>query len=328
MAVKDIETLATDNQHQLEMLQVMRSEPCRSEIKSITDNWPQLVMGIKHFDVTADKLSYISHVAAEVRHQKLLETLQLMRGVMPTSQSPDQPMFSVGLGLSVDKLTQVIGQMTNITSSLHYECPLLNKLNEATQADLGAATMGVVMFSGLARGVEGISLNIFDLDIDASDASDPVKGVDTAITVTAADPATLVQTLQMMPQLAMLAELPLDGTEISLNAMLPVPMPPGVELKAAVKENNIVLFSGGKAADFIKRLGSNNEPGFFRTMVDTRKIIDKVTSAMNMLGQNSEEINAAMKYLESYPKGTIDYNVDFTNNGIELEATADVAVPE
>jgi hypothetical protein len=327
-AIKDIEALAKDKQDQLAMLQVMRSEPCRSEIKSISDNWPQLVMGARQFDVDGDQLSYVSHAAAEVRHEKLLETLQLMRGVMPASQSPEQPMFSMGLGISVDRLTQVIGQMTSIIASLSYECPLLNKLNEASQADLSAASMGMVMFGGLARGVEGISLNIFDLDIDTSGSSDPIKGVDTAVTITAVDPALLVQTLQMMPQLAMLAELPLDGTEISLNSMLPVPMPPGVEFKAAVKENNIVLFSGGKAADFISRLGSNNEPGFFRTMVDTRKIIDKVTSVMDMLGQDSDEVDAAMKYMESYPKGTIEYGVDFTGNGIELEATAVVAVPE
>lgn len=184
------------------------------------------------------------------------------------------------------------------------------------------------MFGGLARGVEGVSLNIFDLEIDPSGSSDPIKGVDTAITITAADPQVLVQTLQMMPQLSMLAELPLDGTEISLNSMLPVPMPPGVEFKAAIKEKNVVLFSGSKATDFISRLGSNNEPGFFRTLIDTRKVIDKATSAMKMFGQESEEVEGMMKYLESYPKGTIDYKLDFTDNGIELSATAVVAVPE
>ncbi len=328
-AMQDIQALAKgDKQEQLAMLQTMRTEPCKAEIKSLSDNWPMIVMGAREFDVDGDELSYISHAAAEVGHEKLLETLQLTRGVLPASQSSEQPMFSMGLGVSVDRLTQVIGQMTNIIASMSYECPLLSELNKASQSDLSAASMGVVMFGGLARGVEGVSLNIFDLDIDTSGSSDPIKGVDTAVTITAADPQVLVQTLQMMPQLGMLAELPLDGTEISLNSMLPVPMPPGVEFKAAVKEKNIVLFSGGRAADFISRLGSNNEAGFFHTMIDTRKIIDKVTSVMGMLGQDSDEIDAAMKYLDSYPKGTIDYDLDFTDNGIELEATAVVAVPE
>ncbi len=324
--IKDFEALAKPEQ--LAILEGLRSEPCRAEIKSISDNWPMFVMGAREFDVDGDQLRYVSHGAAEIGHSDLLDTLKLIRGVLPASQSAEQPMFSMGLGLTVDRLTQIIGQMTNIISSMTYQCPMLSQLNQMSQADHSAASMGVVMFGGLARGVEGVSLNIFDLEIDPSGSSDPIKGVDTAITITAADPQVLVQTLQMMPQLSMLGELPLDGTEISLNSMLPVPMPPGVEFKAAIKEKNVVLFSGSKAADFISRLGSNNEPGFFRTLIDTRKVIDKATSAMKMFGQESEEVEGMMKYLESYPKGTIDYKLDFTDNGIELSATAVVAVPE
>jgi hypothetical protein len=46
-----------------------------------------------------------------------------------------------------------------------------------------------------------------------------------------------------------------------------------------------------------------------------------------MIGQESDELDSAVEYMKRYPKGTIDYSVDFTDNGIELLSTAVVKRP-
>ncbi len=321
-ASKDIAALNESDADSRAFFEMMQSEPCRGEINSVSDNWPMVVMGLQDMNVSEDEISYVSHMATEIGHTQLKETLKLVRGVLPASQSAAKALISIGLGISVDSLTQFVGQLTGLLTSIKYECELLTDLNKLATADLSAASMGVVMFGGMARGVEGVSFNIFDIIFSDDGGSDPIKGADLALVLNAKDPQVLVQTLQMMPQLGILSQLPLDGSEISLNDMLPVPVPEGVELKAAVKDKNIVIFGGEKASEYVGRLAGNGEGGFFRAQIDTANIIDKVTSVMQMMGQSSEQLEDTMAYMKGYPKGTIDYTVDFTDNGIELLSTA------
>lgn len=326
-ASKDITELFGDDIDRMSRLALMRSEPCRAEINALAANWPMAVLGVHELDASDDEIRYVTHMATEVGHTALKDTLKLLRGVLPASQSAAKPLFSLGLGLSVDNLTQFISQMTGILTGVQHDCPLLRDLNRLSSTDLSAASMGVVMFGGLARGVEGIAVNLFDMEFSTEDSADPIKAADMAVVVNAKDPALLVQTLQMMPQLGMLTELPLDGTEISLNSMLPIPVPDGVELKAAVKDKNIVIFGGEKAAEYIGRLDNSSRGGFLYTHIDTASLIERATSVIQMIGQESDELDSAVEYMKRYPKGTIDYSVDFTDNGIELLSTAVVKRP-
>ena len=229
-------------------------------------------------------------------------------------------MVSIGLGVTVDKLAQAVGQFSQLLSSMKYQCSMLSGLNNMARTDLGAASMGVVMFGGLARGVQGIALNLFDIEVNSKSPAQPLNSIDTALAVSAQDPALLVQTLKMMPQLGVLAELPLDGSELLLNPMLPVPVPDNIQIKAAIKGKNIVIYSGEKGTDYASRLGGSDAEGFLTTQLDTRQILGKVVSVMEMTGQNTEEMTDILKMIESYPQGNIRYQLDFTEQGIELSA--------
>ncbi|MEM7260170.1 MAG: hypothetical protein AAF404_22575, partial [Pseudomonadota bacterium] len=158
-AAKDIAALSADEASTQARFSMMRSEPCRAEINSLAANWPMIVMGIRELDYNNEELRYVTHAAGEIGHTQLKDTLQLLRGVLPTSQSATQPLLSLGLGLSVDNLTQFMGQMTGLLTAVNYQCPMLSELNNMSSADLSAASMGVVMFGGLARGVEGVRLS-------------------------------------------------------------------------------------------------------------------------------------------------------------------------
>ena len=295
----------------------LRSEPCKAEITQLVSNWPMVVGGYRNFEVSEKQINFDTHMAVVLGHEKLKETLKLFRGLMPSSQSSSKPMLSLGLGLTVDNLAQALGQLSEMTGSIRYQCQALYPLNSIAARDLGVVSMGVVMFGGLARGVRGVSVSIFDADIDPAQGLSAVKGIDSAIAITADDPAMLVGTLRMLPQFGVLADLPLDGSEIDVTSAFPLPLPAGVQIKAAMKGNNVVLFSGEKSTDFASRLAQNQSEGFFLGKANTRLILDKLTASLANEGdvEGREQI---MEILDQYLQGELSYSLDFTDNGVEV----------
>jgi len=157
----------------------------------------------------------------------------------------------------------------------------------------------------------------------------PVNNVDAAIAIAADDPATLISTLRVIPQMGMLAELPLDGTPLSLNDVVPVPMPDGVEIFAAVKGKNIVMYSGEKGADFSNRISGEGKEGFFTTNVNTKKLMGMAETMSGDLAAELKEDEAMIReMIESYPVGTLSYQLDFTDKGIELESVVETERPQ
>ena len=124
-----------------------------------------------------------------------------------------------------------------------------------------------------------------------------------------------------------MSDLPTDGTAMSLNDLLSVPVPDGVELFAAVKGKNVVIYTGEKATDFANRVGGSGNEGFRFTTINTEKILDKLSSVADALPaelSDDENIDSAMQLLEGYPRGSVSYKIDFTDKGIEVESASDI----
>jgi hypothetical protein len=298
-------------------LEQMRSEPCRTEVTQLVSNWPRTVAGYRQFDISDKQVEFNSHAAVVIAHEKLRETLKLFRGLLPSSQSSNEPMLSLGLGLTVDNLAQALGQLNEMAATVRYQCQALYPLNSLAASDLSAVSMGVVMFGGMARGVRGMSVNIFDADVDPAAGVSAVKAIDTAIAVSADDPAMLLGTLKMLPQFGAVGDLPVDGSEVDVTHAFPLPLPEGTEIKAAMKGNNIVLYSGEKSTDFANRLAQNETEGFLRGTANTKLILEKLTSSLANVGdeKNREQITGI---LDRYLQGELMYSLEFTDNGIEI----------
>jgi len=264
---------------------------------------------------------------SEFIHELLRESLKLFTGAIPVSQSASQAMVSFGVGIDVDKLPQAVGQVTELLSGIGYECELLAPLNELQQADLSSASMGVMMVSGMASGVKGIVVNMYDAEIDPSGPV-PVSSVDSAIAIAAEDPQSLITALRSLPPTQALGELPLDGTPMPINDLIPMPLPEGVELFAAVKGKNIVIFGGEQATDFVNRIGANTKELFLSIDVDSGKFVEKfqqIQAAMPDLAEDMD-INEMTGILENYPVGVAGYSLNFTDKGIEFEQYADMVL--
>ena len=306
--------------------EALATDPCKAEIRQFAEHMPMVVSGNRRFEVSDESLNYDSHFAVVLNNEPLRDTLKLLRGAIPASQSGSEAMLSMGLGLDVDTAPQLSAQLTEIISSINYECEVFEGINDLAKTDVSSLSLGALMFGGMARGVKGINLNIYDGDIDAN-AAIPVKGIDGAIAIAAEDPAALLQTLRILPQMSMFSDLPLDGTPLMLNDRIPVPLPEGAEIFAAVKDKNIVLFSGAEAEDYANRLGGNGEEGFIFSTVNTSKLISKLKQVVEQLpqrSQDSKQLDQVEKFMQSYPIGNISYKIDFTDRGIEMESVGQI----
>lgn len=328
-AAKQLQLFSAEDAKAQSELRVFAQEPCRSEVRQIAANWPMMVSGNRRFEVNDEIINVDTHFAMLLENKALRDTLKLVRGIVPVSQSSSDAMLSLGLGLNVDTTPQFAAQLTEFVSAVSYECEPLLGLNKINETDISALSMGAMMFSGMARGVKGLSVNVYDTEIDA-ESDIPVKNVDAAIAIAAEDPATLVQTLQMLPQMNMLSGLPLDGTPVLLNDLLPVPMPDGVEMFAAVKDKSIVFYSGTQASDFAGRLGGNGDEGFFIASFNGKKFVEKLDAVAEQLPEDvrkEEELDKIVEFVKVYPIGQIMYKMDFTDNGIEFESVSEIERP-
>lgn len=328
-AAKQLQAFSAEDAKAQSELRVFAQEPCRSEVRQIAANWPMMVSGNRRFEVNDEIINVDTHFAMLLENKALRDTLKLVRGIVPVSQSSSDAMLSLGLGLNVDTTPQFAAQLTEFVSAVSYECEPLLGLNKINETDISALSMGAMMFSGMARGVKGLSVNVYDTEIDV-ESDIPVKNVDAAIAIAAEDPATLVQTLQMLPQMNMLSGLPLDGTPVLLNDLLPVPMPDGVEMFAAVKDKSIVFYSGTQASDFAGRLGGNGDEGFFIASFNGKKFVEKLDAVAEQLPEDvrkEEELDKLVELAKAYPIGQIMYKMDFTDNGIEFESVSEIERP-
>lgn len=326
LAAEQLQAMAATDRFMQRDLESIAAEPCRSEIRGLAANWPMMVSGNRRFEVDDKTINFDSHFAMLMENESLRDTLKLLRGVVPVSQSNSDALLSFGLGLDLDTAPQLATQLTEFISSVSYECESLQSLNKISETDISTLSMGAVMVGGMARGVKGFSVNVYDTDVDLAGGM-PVENLDAAIAIAAEDPEILLQTLQFLPQMNILADLPRDGTAVSLNDLLPVPVPPGIEIFAAVKEKSIVFFSGENAKDFAGRLGGNGEEGFIISSMNTESIIQKINDVVENLPESmreEESTDQVLGYLQTYPVGNLSYKIDFTDKGIELDSVYEI----
>jgi len=165
-AAQQIKSLMVSNADMEEQLSALATEPCKSEIRQLAASMPMMVTGNRRFEVTEDRVAIDAHFAMLLENEEVRNTLKLLRGVVPESQSGSSAMLSFGMGFDVDSLPQLASKLTELVSSLNYTCEPLSFVNKVAGEDMSAVGMGAMMFSGMARGVKGISLNLYDVNVN------------------------------------------------------------------------------------------------------------------------------------------------------------------
>uniref|UniRef100_UPI004056B5B0 hypothetical protein n=1 Tax=Candidatus Electronema sp. TaxID=2698783 RepID=UPI004056B5B0 len=306
----------------VQQLNELQSEGCRSDVQAIAAKWPQSFFGYTSFDLKAQPARLDSLMVMESTDQPLLDGLKSLRGFVPeyTKAAFAPAVASFAVGLSVENVGPfLVKQWTEFTQK-PYNCVPLKEMQAQAKANNPAA---VGMMTGMAAGVRGLAFSLVSLKLEQTAAgADPApKEVDAVVSLSAKDPAALVQTASaMLPQLAAL-QIPADGSSVALPLPLQLPFTP----MAAINGSHLTVYAGKQGELIAKELGKSqleSSQGIMAAAVDYGKYYSLLSDAMSAMGKDDPKAAEAVTMLQSMKnaKMRVAMSVDFTGRGIEMKA--------
>ncbi len=293
---------------------------CRAEFADIAQAWPRTVVGTSTFSITSEEYIANSLSIIESNNKATNDALMDLRGFIPAHVGgAGEQMYSMALGLNVNKAPAALTKLWTAATSAKYECaPLLEMQQSLMQANPASLTM----FAGMAQGVMGLSSIVYDVDVDMSKKQPQFKALDALFSLASENPAAQLQTASMMlPMLAGL-NLPNDGTPVALNDILPQVNMVGGKTFAAISAKHLNVFKGDEAAKdsaALKKV-SIDANGFFEIYLHYGKLFSALLNA------NIEDDTATIEQYKRLSKLNMKIGValDFTENGIEIAADMNV----
>lgn len=324
-------TLAALDSGNQAWLQEMRTPQCAAEFSGIAEVWPRWVTGYRELEYSDKGFSGEFHMAIEIKHDALNTTLQKIRGHLPSDLTSGIPhIFSMALGLDVNSLDEVLGEIAGHTEGLQYQCSLLQKLNGTAEAINGVRPM-MAMSTGMARGLKGLRLSLFDIQGDLQ--SGEVSDVDAMISLSG-DQVRGILNIVMAMNPGGAIDIPADGSPVSLP--LPAELIQGaatsIEAYLAVKDDHAVVFTGETAAAVQGKLLDEplNEEGFLFFSMDYGKYMKLASTYMDVAAQAQEANEQAQFDMEQFRKAfeNVDYKEEvlmrFTAKGLELSGNIEI----
>ncbi len=211
---------------------------CQADTMKLISQAPRLLMGYNTMDVKDDQL--IAKVSAlfEINNELVLNVLESLQGHIPNHVADsDDKISSMAVALDMDQLAPGVTKLWTAFNNAEFSCPDLQdaqqKLRQTSPMMLGAVT-------GMAQGIKGLGLSLFDFNIDV-DKENPLS-VDMLLSLETTNPSGILSLLQLVPELSNI-RIPADGTEVELNLPLPVDIP----VYAAIRGDHVVVYSGEKS---------------------------------------------------------------------------------
>lgn len=311
----------------------MRSPVCATELAEIADTWPRWVTGYRELEYSEKGFSGDFHMNIEIKHDALNATLQKLRGHLPADLSSGAPqILSMALGLDVSKLDQILGEMAAHAEALQYQCSLLQPLNGTAQSINSVRPM-VAMSTGMARGLKGLRLSLFDIEGDLA-AGEEVTDIDAILSLSGDQIRAFVNILMAMNPDAGMLDIPTDGSPVAMTlpAELVKAASKPIEAMLAVKENHAVLFSGDTSADMHAGVLNEalNEDGLLFFSMDYGKYMKLVGGFMDAAAQAPEVSAEEKAQMEKFRTAfaAIDYKetvlMRFTDKGLEFSGNIDI----
>jgi hypothetical protein len=300
---------------------------CADETISLVKNVPELVVGYTQLESNGSKLKMDSTMILKIENQKVRDELKKLNGHLDSSMLNSNAIIAMGLGLDMDQLVPSLTNLWTQFTGATFECPALQQAQmQAQQAN--PAMLG--MFTSFAAGVQGVSFELFDVNFN--EEGEP-SDADFIITAATKQPNQLVGLTAMA---GMPLQLPADGSAISLPLPPNAQLPEGVDVKAAMKEKEVVLFMGKKATEVFE--GKNNDAlnhdGIMNGMFNYNKLFDLASKGAQLIG--------AAKYSDSYECATAreavmmwdsavdyaNYDMRFNDEGLVIKSAGQVSSRE
>lgn len=267
-------------------LEVARTPQCQNDITNLVSYWPASVTGSTYIQVTNSDAHFTADAIFQSTATDIIKTLKSVRGFVPEHTTKlDGQMLSFAYGADISKIPPLLNILSSTFKKAEFECAPLVALQQQTQ-DSNLAALS--MMTAMANGIQGVSVSIQDLALEADANQLPqLKALDALITLSATDPDNLLFTAKgFLPALAEL-EIPENGDAIIVNAAIPYPLPAGLDIRLAKKGKHIVLFTGEKSAAIANTLSEQEleKNGFLTSAVDLSSLMTPVIEVFKMTGQ-------------------------------------------
>lgn len=302
---------------------------CAADYLTLAHAVPRLVLGYEKMAIANNVLDIESSITLEITNDKVNGELAKMRGhISQHAQRADDKILSFAYGIDLDQITPALTALWTDFTQQPFKCQMLLDLQQQAKQ---SNPMMLGMVFGMAQGIKGVAMSIYDLEF----AQGPIPSSVSALISIAAENPSAVAALTAMAPLPALANLdiPADGTAVAIELPL---LPPGLELKAAVKGKHLVIYAGEQAAQAAQSLASESlaANGLFGASVNYKniaKLITKIDFAqMPGLGGSVDSCIAQMDFLDSMSSvsGSFYLHTDHSKDGWTMRVTGAMDKPE
>jgi len=301
-------------------LQIYQQPHCKTELRSIANNWPRTVFGFNQFDINDGNTTFDMSMVVESNNQTILTALTQLTGFIPEYVSDlNNTVLALGIGIDVSSLAPAISNIWNELQQPSYTCPPLQQMQSAVQQN-NPVMLGVM--TAMANGIKGISGAVIDYSLDESQSEMAIKSLDAIISLSASDPKTLFNIIATFrPELADV-KLPANGNVVELSSLIQLAPLPGMNPKLIMHKEHMVIFNGDKAEKIAIELG--NKPitttGIYNLSIDYSKAFTPLVTAAELSGQ---EVPQELMDLKDYNL-RLNTGLLINKNGIEATSYMDL----
>lgn len=214
-----------------------QSAACQADIQRFVRNTPHFI-GAANYTEQAEQRQIQSAFVWPMTDEKARIAWQAIQGLVLASSDAEPPV-RLGFGVSGAGVPAFVNYIAADLSSL--QCPLWRE--QAAQSGMGLAMASSM--SAMFSTVKGVTAQLFDMELDGNNSPDP-NSLDAQVTVLTDSPSLLL--LMMRSMLSLPANIPEDGTPVTVNT------PFGVPMQLSVYPHSINIFKGAQAAESVKSL--------------------------------------------------------------------------
>lgn len=302
----------TQNQLDAEMVE-FRTPACQADFGAIASHWPRTVLGSQKLLIEAGEVAIKTKMVIE-SNSSILKELSTIRGFLPSfTQSAQEKIFSTAFGIDVAKISPAITNIWTEFTEAKYTCqPLVELQQQVKQSN----PIMLTMMTSMATGVKGVSASLLDLKLSQQQTEPKLEVLDALVTVSAANPVALFNSVKGFYAPLMGVSLPADGSSVMLGDYLDLPFDLADSIQLAAKGDHLALFAGKKAEKLAESLSQEalTANGFNNFAMDYQAFFGTLFS---FLEQSNEEVPpelAALKDLNMQ----LYTSADITGQGIEM----------
>lgn len=296
------------------------SAACKVDYNRIVATTPRFVAGYDQLDVIKNRLEMSFKTIFEIKNEKVTNELKKIQGHIPAhALNSENALVNIGFGLNVDNTTPAITALWNDLINTEYSCPEIIAFQEQIKQNNPAM---LAMFLGMAQGVQGMGLSVYDFAWNGTD--NMPSEVSALFSIATAKPEMLSGMLQMVPVAGGIT-IANDGS--ATDIALPM-LPPGINVKAAIKGNYLVVFTDEKSAAIAEAMTNESldENGLSSFGLNYRKLSSVLAKDFNFSGSNCAMQQEMLEVFSQLPMDmTMIMAID--DNGVTLSTKGVIDKP-